>query len=70
MDDFLAQIDQQGRRLESIIRQCDTKATKNQDNDKLYFAYLNRMFKATKQKVRLVKILQKYQQAIEDSKNS
>ena len=56
--------------LESIIRQCETKAKQNEDNPKLYLAYVDRIIKTIKKQGRLAKIYLEMKQAIEDSKNS
>lgn len=46
-----------GRRLERIIKLCETKITNNIDDHDLVMAYIDRLVKATTQKVRVVDLV-------------
>jgi len=45
-----------GRRLEKIIRFCETMIFKKDIDEQLKLSYIDRMIKATRQKVEIVKI--------------
>jgi len=45
-----------GRRLEKIIRFCETMIFKQDIDEQLKLSYIDRMIKATRQKVEIVKI--------------
>ena len=51
--------DKEGRRLEKIIRLCETEITKNlqYDNHDMILAYIDRLIKATAQKEKLADIV-------------
>jgi hypothetical protein len=46
--------DKEGRRLEKIIRLCETNIVNNSDNNDLVLAYLDRLIKATHTKIELI----------------
>ena len=68
IEEYLERLDEEGKMLESIIRQCETKAKQNEDNPKLYLAYVDRIIKTIKKQGRLAKIYLEMKQALEDSK--
>lgn len=59
-------LNRDGRRLEYIIRQCHKKAKNSliQENDEMYFSYIDRVIKATNAKASLADTVLNIQKVI------